>query len=86
MTTTIVVPAVATLAMLVSSAEQAPGMLGLTTALWRFLTILPAFLPPSYMEEESSEAEQVILSSFSVAKPTDAQLLMPVSDWAAHVK
>jgi hypothetical protein len=37
------------------------------------------------MEEESSAAEQVILSPLAAAKSIDAQLMMPLSDWAAHV-
>jgi hypothetical protein len=57
---------------------------GADAALWSFLTIPMEFLPPA--EEEFAETEQVSLSPLAAAKPTDAQLLMPVADWSAHVE
>ncbi len=59
---------------------------GADAALWSFLTIPLEFLPSADMEEESAETGRVVLSPFAAAKPTDAQLLMPVADWAAHVE
>ena len=59
---------------------------GADAALWSFLTIPMEFLPPADTEEESAETERVTPSPLAAAKPTDAQLLMPVADWSAHVE